>query len=290
MPELIRFCFFVAAMSVYIAIRCKVTPVNPFAEILIAQLADIGFEMFEENDNGFDGYIRKEHFHKKQLNEIDYLQENDFCNVIWQLEEIESINWNEEWERNFTPVEVKGVYIRAPFHHEKKDIKMEIIIQPKMSFGTGHHATTAMMIEQMLEIDFKKKEVLDMGCGSGILSIAASKMGAESVTAIDNDPNCVLNSIENIETNKTKNIHVTEGDADSLSGMKFDIILANINRNILLRDIEQYVKAMKPDAILLVSGFLKEDEAIITSSFSKLNLQKIKQLYKGDWSAVLYKR
>lgn len=277
-------------MSVYIAIRCKVTPVNPFAEILIAQLADIGFEMFEENDNGFDGYIRKEHFHKEQLNEIDYLQENDFCNVIWQLEEIESINWNEEWERNFTPVEVKGVYIRAPFHHEKKDIKMEIIIQPKMSFGTGHHATTAMMIEQMLEIDFKKKEVLDMGCGSGILSIAASKMGAESVTAIDNDLNCVLNSIENIETNKTKNIHVTEGDADSLSGVKFDVILANINRNILLRDIEQYVKAMKPDAILLVSGFLKEDEAIITSSFSKLNLQKIKQLYKGDWSAVLYKR
>ena len=277
-------------MSVYIAIRCKVIPVNPFSEILIAQLADIGFEMFEENDNGFDGYIRKENFYKEQLNEIDYLQENELCSVSWQLEEIESINWNEEWERNFTPVEVKGVYIRAPFHPEKKDIKMEIIIQPKMSFGTGHHATTAMMIEQMLEIDFKKKEVLDMGCGSGILSIAASKMGAENVTAIDNDPNCVLNSIENIETNKTKNIHVTEGDADSLSGMKFDIILANINRNILLRDIEQYVKAMKPDAILLVSGFLKGDEAVITSSFSKLNLQKVKQLYKGDWSAVLYKR
>src|SRR5690606_15516959 len=265
-------------MSVYIAIRCKVIPVNPFSEILIAQLADIGFEMFEENDNGFDGYIRKENFYKEQLNEIDYLQENELCSVSWQLEEIESINWNEEWERNFTPVEVKGVYIRAPFHPEKKDIKMEIIIQPKMSFGTGHHATTAMMIEQMLEMNFQKKEILDMGCGSGILSIAASKMGAENVTAIDNDPNCVLNSIENIETNKTKNIHVAEGDANSLSGMKFDIILANINRNILLRDIEQYVKAMKQDALLLVSGFLKDDEAVITSSFSKFNLQKVKQL------------
>ena len=129
-------------MSVYIAIRCKVIPVNPFSEILIAQLADIGFEMFEENDNGFDGYIRKENFYKEQLNEIDYLQENELCSVSWQLEEIESINWNEEWERNFTPVEVKGVYIRAPFHPEKKTSKW------KLSFSRKCRLVQVIMLPQ----------------------------------------------------------------------------------------------------------------------------------------------
>lgn len=281
---------FAIVMSTYIAIHCKVIPVNPFSDILISQLADIGFEMFEENDNGFDGFIRKENFQKELLSEIDYLQENDLCSVVWQLEEVESINWNQEWERNFNPVEVNGIYIRAPFHPQKNNADIEIIIQPKMSFGTGHHATTAMMIELMQQTDLKNKEVLDMGCGSGILSIAASKMGAKSVTAIDNDPNCVLNSIENIETNKTNNIRVLEGDADSLTEMLFDVVLANINRNILLRDVGNYLKVMKPSSYLLVSGFLNEDADMITESFSKFNLHIQKQISKGDWCAVVFKR
>lgn len=273
-------------MNSYIAIHCKVNPVQPFSEILIAQLAEIGFDMFEEKEDGFDGFIRKENFTESLLDTIEFLQPNDFCSVHWHIEEVESQNWNEEWEKNYPPIKVKNIYVRAPFHPDATDNELEIIIQPKMAFGTGHHATTAMMMELMLEANIADKHVLDMGCGSGILAILASKLGCISATAIDNDPNCVLNCIENIENNKIRNIEVLQGDALSLKGLKFEVILANINRNILLADIASYNIALSDGGQLLVSGFLTEDVELITQSFGKYGLKLSSMKQNQNWAAL----
>lgn len=273
-------------MNSYIAIHCKVNPVQPFSEILIAQLAEIGFEMFEEKEDGFDGFIRKENFTESLLDTIEFLQPNDFCSAHWHIEEIESQNWNEEWEKNYPPIKVKNIYVRAPFHPDASDNELEIIIQPKMAFGTGHHATTAMMMELMLAANIADKHVLDMGCGSGILAILASKLGCITATAIDNDPNCVLNSIENIETNKIRNIEVLQGDALSLKDLKFEVILANINRNILLADIASYNIALSDGGQLLVSGFLTEDVELITQAFGKYGLKLSSMKQNQNWAAL----
>ena len=273
-------------MNSYIAIHCKVNPVQPFSEILIAQLAEIGFEMFEEKEDGFDGFIRKENFTESLLDTVEFLQPNDFCSAHWHIEEIESQNWNEEWEKNYPPIKVKNIYVRAPFHPDASDNELEIIIQPKMAFGTGHHATTAMMMELMLAANIADKHVLDMGCGSGILAILASKLGCITATAIDNDPNCVLNSIENIETNKIRNIEVLQGDALSLKDLKFEVMLANINRNILLADIASYNIALSDGGQLLVSGFLTEDVELITQAFGKYGLKLSSMKQNQNWAAM----
>ncbi|HMR47323.1 MAG TPA: 50S ribosomal protein L11 methyltransferase [Bacteroidia bacterium] len=273
-------------MNSYIAIHCKVNPVQPFSEILIAQLGEIGFEMFEEKEDGFDGFIRKENFTESLLDTIEFLQPNDFCAAHWHIEEIESQNWNDEWEKNYPPIKVKNIYVRAPFHPDATDNELEIIIQPKMAFGTGHHATTAMMMELMLAANIADKHVLDMGCGSGILAILASKLGCITATAIDNDPNCVLNSIENIENNKIRNIEVLQGDALSLKDLKFEVILANINRNILLADIASYNIALSDGGQLLVSGFLTEDVELITQAFGKYGLKLSSMKQNQNWAAM----
>lgn len=273
-------------MNSYIAIHCKVNPVQPFSEILIAQLAEIGFDMFEEKEDGFDGFIRKENFTESLLDTVEFLQPNDFCSAHWHIEEIESQNWNEEWGKNYPPIKVKNIYVRAPFHPDASDNELEIIIQPKMAFGTGHHATTAMMMELMLAANIADKHVLDMGCGSGILAILASKLGCITATAIDNDPNCVLNSIENIETNKIRNIEVLQGDALSLKDLKFEVILANINRNILLADIASYNIALSDGGQLLVSGFLTEDVELITQAFGKYGLKLSSMKQNQNWAAL----
>ena len=176
--------------------------------------------------------------------------------------------------------------MRAPFHPDATESDLEIIIQPKMAFGTGHHATTAMMMELMLEANIADKRVLDMGCGSGILAILASKLGCSSATAIDNDPNCVLNSIENLENNKIRNVEVLQGDASSLIDLKFEVILANINRNILLDDIASYNNALPDGGQLLVSGFLTEDVELITQSFGKYGLKLSSMKQNQNWVAI----
>jgi ribosomal protein L11 methyltransferase len=277
-------------MHTYLAIHCQVTPRDPFAEILISQLAAIGFEMFEENDAGFDGFVRKDNFNQEALLEIEYLAANEWCQTVWSLEDIPGINWNAEWEKNFNPVRVKNILIRAPFHNSDDTAELDLIIQPKMSFGTGHHATTSLMVEYMLELDFSGKTVLDMGCGSGILGILACKLGAAEVIAVDNDENCVVNSIENITANKVQQMEVLLGDATVLNMMHFDIILANINRNILLQDIESYVKVMKSETYLLVSGFLVDDIPTLIAAFEIFQIKKIQVKVQANWCAILFKR
>ncbi|MEO8147167.1 MAG: 50S ribosomal protein L11 methyltransferase [Bacteroidia bacterium] len=262
---------------------------NVFSEILIAQLGELDFEMFEENENGFKAYIQENVFDESRLSEIDLLSDTE--NISYSKKIIKNQNWNKEWESNFQPVIIgTDVYIRADFHPVRDNFKYQIVIQPEMSFGTGHHETTSSMIELMLNYDFKNKTVCDMGCGTGILAVMAEKLGAADVLAIDYDENCVRNAATNLERNNTQHIEVIEGDADALKGKTFQIILANINRNILLVDISKYVEALQSGGLLFVSGFYEEDFSIIKPEFEKHNLKYKESMLKNKWCAAVFKK
>lgn len=273
--------------TIYIGYNFQVQPLQPATEILIAELGYAGFESFVETEEGLTAYIQKDEWHKDILDDIRILSSDEF-DITFKFNEIEQTNWNEEWEKNFNPITVDGlVSVRAPFH-EKPDTKYDLIIEPKMSFGTGHHETTHMMIQHILKNDFKDKTVLDMGCGTGVLAILAEKMGASKIDAIDIDNWCYLNSLENVERNDCKNISVYEGDATLLKGKTYDSIIANINRNILIADIGTYAKCLNGNGTLFLSGFYKEDIPIIEEECHK-NMLKLKEtIQKGQWVALKF--
>lgn len=273
--------------TIYIGYDFKIEPLQPGAEILIAELGDVGFESFVESEEGVTAYIQKDDWNAFILDDIDILKSKEFT-ITYEFSEIEQTNWNEEWEKNFNPIIVDElVSVRAPFH-EKPNTKFDLIIEPKMSFGTGHHETTHMMIQHVLKNDFKNKTVLDMGCGTGVLAILAEKVGATKLDAIDIDNWCYLNSIENVERNHCKHISVYEGDVALLEGKNFDAIIANINRNILLADIGAYAKCLNPNGMLFLSGFYKEDIPLIEAECNKhmLNLNEIKE--RGQWVSLKF--
>src|SRR5690606_6639677 len=243
---------------IYLEYTFKVSPANPGTEILIAELGYAGFESFVEQQDGVVAYIQKQDWNSEMLNDILILKNPDF-EISHTMLEIEQQNWNEEWERNFHPIVVDGICtVRAPFHEVPKT-KYDIIIEPKMSFGTGHHETTHMMIQFLLKNDMVDKKVLDMGCGTGVLAIVAEKLGATAIDAIDVDNWCYLNSQENVVRNQCNNIQVYEGDASLLSGKRYDVIIANINRNILLEDIPIYANCLNNEGVLFLSGFYNDD-------------------------------
>jgi ribosomal protein L11 methyltransferase len=274
--------------SIYIAYYFKVEPLQSGVEILIAELGYAGFESFVETDEGVTAYIQKEEWHDSILEDIQILNSDEF-KILFTYEDIAQTNWNAEWEKNFNPIIVDNkCTVRAPFHEVPKT-EYDIIIEPKMSFGTGHHETTYMMIQHMLEIDFTGKTVLDMGCGTGILAILAEMRGAKHVDAIDIDNWCYLNSIENVGRNKCKNINVFEGDSLLLKSQKYDIILANINRNILLKDISIYAKHLKPNGMLFLSGFYDNDLPLIIEKCLENNLVSSCKLSKNDWISIRFK-
>ncbi len=251
-------------------------------EILIAELGAVGFESFTENDNGVIAYIQKNDWHDNILDDIQLLQSEEVT-ISYNVEEIEQVNWNSEWEKNFEPIQVDGlVSIRAPFH-ENPNLKYDIVIEPKMSFGTGHHETTHLMIQHLMDMDLTGKSVLDMGCGTGILAILAEMKGASKLDAIDIDTWCYENSLENVERNNCHHIQVFEGDASLLNGKKYDVIIANINRNILLQDIGAYVKSLNDNGTLLLSGFYTEDIPVILKETKTHNFKLEKQLERNNW-------
>jgi ribosomal protein L11 methyltransferase len=264
------------------------TPDSETSEIMMAELAEIGFESFAEKDQGFLGYIVEKCFLEKTILEISKKVSEK---VSFNFTVIKEKNWNEVWENNFEPVVIGDLcVIRAPFHEPIPGKKYEIIIEPKMSFGTGHHETTSMMISLMGELNLKNLSVLDMGCGTGILAILAAKMGATSVLAIDNDEWAFNNSLENIKKNAAGIVNILMGDASLLSktiSEKFDIVLANINRNILLDDIEKYTQAMKPGAKLLLSGFYQSDRERIINHAGQFSLKEIRSLTQNNWMALV---
>lgn len=273
--------------TVYLGYYFKVEPLQPAVEILIAELGFSGFESFVETDDGVTAYIQKEEWNEAVLDDIQILNSNEFS-ISFTYEEIEQTNWNQEWEKNFNPIVVDDTCsIRAPFH-EKPDTEFDIVIEPKMSFGTGHHETTHMMIQHILKLDLKNKSVLDMGCGTGVLAILADKKGAKPIDAVDYDNWCYINSLENVERNNCNNITVIEGDANVLGNSKYDVIIANINRNILLNDMHIYASCLQSNAILLLSGFYKDDIEIIEQECLKFNLKLIETIEKNHWVALKF--
>ncbi|HHC78445.1 MAG TPA: 50S ribosomal protein L11 methyltransferase, partial [Flavobacteriia bacterium] len=209
--------------TIYIAYNFTISPKEPGAEILIAELGLAGFESFVETEEGVIAYIQKGEHHKTILEDIQILQSAEFS-ISHTVEEIAQVNWNSEWEKNFKPIQVDNlVSIRAPFH-ENPNLAYDIVIEPKMSFGTGHHETTHMMVQHLIKLNLKGKKVLDMGCGTGILAIFAEMKGAKPIDAIDIDKWCYENSIENCERNHCKHINVYEGDASLLINKQYNII------------------------------------------------------------------
>jgi len=275
--------------NIYIGFHFQVSPLELGSEILIAELGEKAFESFIETETGISAYVQKDLWSENILEDIQILDNSEF-NISYTFEEIEQVNWNEEWEKNFEAIEVDGkCHVRAPFH-EKTNAEYDIVIEPKMSFGTGHHETTHMMIQHILETDFTNRKTLDMGCGTAILAILAEMKGAQPIDAIDIDNWCYLNSIENAERNNCNHISVYEGDASLLVGKKYDIIIANINRNILLNDMQQYVDCLNENGILFLSGFYTEDIPVITESCTSKGLSYVKQFERNNWVALKFEK
>jgi ribosomal protein L11 methyltransferase len=274
--------------NIYLEYRFSVLPSEPGTEILIAELAEAGFESFVETEDGVTAYIQKGDWNEEILNDIQILHSNEF-EISFTSELIDQVNWNEEWERNFEPIEITDTcVVRAPFHKNYK-LPYEIIIEPKMSFGTGHHETTHMMLEFLLETDMQGKTVLDMGCGTAVLAILAEMRGASMIDAIDIDQWCVENSRENVARNNCTHIDVFLGDGSWLKDEDtYDIIIANINRNILLHDIPAYAYSLKKGGTLLLSGFYSEDLGIITEACNKLQLLYVENKERNNWVAAKF--
>lgn len=273
--------------NIYIGYYFDIEPKEIASEILIAELGEKGFESFTETETGISAYIQKEFWNEKILENIYILESGEF-KIKYTFEEIEQVNWNQEWEKNFSPIDIDGrCYIRAPFH-TSVDCEYEIIIEPKMSFGTGHHETTYLMIQHLLEMDLQNLKTLDIGCGTAILAILAEKKGANPIDAIDIDNWCFLNSLENIEKNEGKHINIYEGDASLIKNKKYDLIIANINRNILINDMQYYASSLNPKGILLLSGFYEEDIPYIEGSCCENKLTFVKKLQKNNWVALKY--
>lgn len=253
---------------------------------LISILSDYGFEGFEELTPSLKGFVLSEKISKLNVHEI--LFDNDLKHIWFTCSQLEDKNWNEEWEKNFKPVEIANrVVIRAPFH-KPATAEFELIIEPKMSFGTGHHATTALMIEQMLNLNCENKSVLDFGSGTGVLAILAEKLKAKKILAIDNEHWAFENCGENVERNNCNKIQCILGDDTYSFNEKFGIILANINRNVILNNISAWKKLLNENSLLLVSGILVNDEKDILNCAAENNLHSKKILRKDGWVAILF--
>ena len=275
-------------MTQYLEFNFKINPVQPWSEILMAELIEIGFDSFTEEHDGILAYIPEELYQEENLKNVS-LMSNPEVEIVFSFSQMPNINWNEEWEKNFSPINVENkVLIRAEFHEEQPDLH-QIIIQPKMSFGTGHHPTTHLMIQQMLDIDFTGKKVLDMGCGTSVLAIFAKQKGASDVVAIDIDEWSVENSKENAQRNQVE-LRISQGTAENLGNETFDIILANINRNILISDIPTYVSVLNQGGTLLLSGLCFFDVSDILQVCEEQGLTLKNKQQREEWCSLLLEK
>lgn len=275
----------------YVELKYKADPGSEgLTEELMALLAEFGYESFVEESDCLLAYIQTPQFDPTIFQNKELWPGNiNTANFSWQA--IPEQNWNAVWEENFQPVTIAGkCHIRAPFHEPVSNVPYEIIIEPKMSFGTAHHETTAMMIEYLLEIDLNGKKVLDMGCGTGVLAILAALRGAKEIEAIDIDEWAYNNTIENIERNNTTFINVLLGDASLLNDQSFNIIIANINRNILLSDIPVYSSCLGENGQLLLSGFYTDDLPAITEKAESAGLRYYSHREQNRWVAACFEK
>jgi ribosomal protein L11 methyltransferase len=270
---------------IYVEYDFKVEPQQPWNDVLMAQLGEVGFESFIETEKGVKAYILQSLDSDSLLDGVSIMK-NELCDLAFAKADVPPTNWNAEWEKNFDPITVNNrCEVRAPFH-KASGVEYDIVIEPKMSFGTGHHQTTHMMIEHLLEEDVTGLDVLDMGSGTGVLGILAQMRGAASVDAIDIDTWCFENALENVERNKTDKVNVILGGAEVLEGKSYDFIIANINRNILLQDIPVYANSLKSGGTILFSGFYKEDLETIENKCNESGIIYDSHLTKDNWVAA----
>lgn len=258
-------------------------------EILTAQLAQFAFDSFEETPDGLNAYIPTSEYSEQEVKSIQILHGDEFT-ISFEAEAIPDQNWNETWEKYyFDPIVIGNkCVIHSAFHTDVPKAQYHILIEPKMAFGTGHHETTGLMVKHIIEMDFANKNVLDMGCGTGILGILAAMRGAKKVLGIDIEEWAFNNANENISSNNIKNMEVQCGDASLLGEKKFDVILANINRNILLEDISKYKQVLNDGGTLLLSGFYTNDLVAIDKECTANNLIKKTLKEDNNWVAVAY--
>lgn len=261
------------------------------SDVLAAELGEIGFESFTQHENGLQGYVSEKLYNKALLDEKLSAFPIDGVTIEYTAELIPAQDWNEEWEKNYFKPIVIGTecVIRASFHACTPGVTYDIVIDPRMAFGTGNHETTFLMINEMLKLDLRNREVLDMGCGTAVLAILSALKEASRIVAIDIDEWAYNNALDNIRLNNTSQIDVKLGGAEQIavSGL-FDIVFANINRNILLNDIQHYVTAMKPGALLFMSGFYTQDIPAITEECTRHGLRFISNTERNNWVAVQF--
>ncbi len=268
--------------------RIQVVCDSDFTEIFMAEIAEAGFDTFTETENGFEAYAEEDNLLTDVLDDVKerYKEATPF---VFTLDKVEKQNWNEEWEKNVDPIFVEDqCLVRAEFHKIEKKYPYEIIITPKMSFGTGHHQTTYLMIKNQLQFDHKNKRVMDAGCGTAILAIMASKLGATEVEAFDIDEWSVPNGQENIDINHSANVHIYQGKISDMNFTgKFDIVLANINKNVLLAEIKDYAGYLADGGKLLLSGFYTTDVDDLRDHAKQFGLSEVRRDEKETWAALL---
>lgn len=258
-------------------------------DLLISDLADLGFDTFEDSEQGFTAFVIATNFNEEGLKDLLSGYAEDFS-TTYTLENVADENWNAAWEKNFSPLIVDDVcYVRATFHQPQRSYPYEIIIDPKMAFGTGHHQTTTMVMQYILVADVKDKAILDMGCGTGILAILAAKLGAKSLVAIDYDDICYESTLENAALNNVNNLTALCGSKEVIPNEEFDVIFANINRNILLDQIHRYAEVLKKGGKIFFSGFyLNPDLGMIKEECAKYGIEYLDHKQNGDWVAAQF--
>lgn len=273
-------------------VEVRVQAPRELADILVAELAEVGYNTFEDNDEGFCAYIDEDLFSADAVAEVMSRYEG-LGELGYEHRVITRQNWNAEWEKNFEPLVIaEKVSVRAPFHPARPDLEYEIVIMPRMSFGTGHHDTTALMITNQLDVDHRSKRVLDMGCGTGILAVMAVHLGARYVLAVDVEPWTAENAADNaVENNVQDKVEARLGDITALEGEEpFDIILANINRNVLLDDMGAYGQYLKPGCPILFSGFYEEDLPLIREAAEGHGLRYESHRTQNHWVSAIFRQ
>ncbi|MBK0404474.1 50S ribosomal protein L11 methyltransferase [Adhaeribacter sp. BT258] len=272
-------------------IEVAVQAPQDFADILTAELSEIGYDTFMDTESGFNAYITEDIFSEPELQEV-VEKYAAMAQISYATSKIAKQNWNEEWEKNFEPLIIGNqVSVRASFHPKPESVQYDIVINPKMTFGTGHHETTTLMIENQLTVDHKNKRVLDMGTGTGILAIMACKLGASEVVGVEVEDWSVENARENAELNQCPNIVVHFGDVTAVeSDQPYDVVLANINRNVLLADMAAYTKLLKNGGPLVLSGFYTEDLAVLQEEATRCGLIFESSREKNNWVSAIFRK
>jgi ribosomal protein L11 methyltransferase len=264
-----------------------VEPPFPWYDILTQELGDLGFDSFTEENGRLQAYISAGQYHQQLPTLIEQLRRPGMERFEWEIKDWEARNWNAEWEKDYAPVEIADmVRIRAPFHEKAEGFRLEVVVHPQMAFGTGHHSTTRLMAGALFNLTLSGKSVLDMGCGTGVLAIIAEKLGAGAVLGIDIEEDSVEASINNALLNNCQKINIMQGSAEHLKGRIFDVILANINRNILLNQLPEYTQSLKPGGDLLLSGFFSSDVALLSAALTEQGYRIRKNFDHEGWAMI----